>query len=116
MRRKPLFPPPVSATSHRRYRNKGRQPYSLLTVNGRLCLVRLRWHDEEEGSQVPADAWLDEAERTISEGVREMACRLNQGATSFQSAAENLARTAHLELNKESLRQLVEAEGKAALK
>jgi hypothetical protein len=87
-----------------------------LTVNGKLHLVRLRWHDAEEGSQSPADAWLDEAERTISEGVREMACRLNQGATSFQSATENLGRAAHIELNKETFRQLVEAEGKAALK
>jgi hypothetical protein len=59
---------------------------------------------------------LDEAEATISEGVREMACRLNQDATSFQKAAGNLSRTAHLDLNKESLRQLVEAEGKAALR
>lgn len=88
----------------------------MLTVNGRLRLLRQRWHDGEEGSQSPADAWLDEAERTISEGVREIACRLNQGATSFQSAASNLARAAHLDLNKETLRQLVEAEGKAAQK
>jgi len=59
---------------------------------------------------------LDEAEATISEGVREMACRLNQGATSFEVAAKNLCRTAHLEINKETLRQVVEAEGKAALR
>jgi uncharacterized protein UPF0236 len=116
MRRKPLFPPPVNATTNQRYRHKGRQPYSLLTINGRLHLVRTRWHDQEQGSATPADAWLDEAEATISEGVREMACRLNQDATSFQKAAGNLSRTAHLDLNKESLRQLVEAEGKAALR
>jgi hypothetical protein len=79
-------------------------------------LIRTRWHDREEGSETPADRWLDEAETTISEGVREMACRLNQDATSFQKAAENLARAAHLDLNKESLRQLVESEGKAALR
>jgi hypothetical protein len=79
-------------------------------------LVRTRWHDREEGSETPADRWLDEAEMTISEGVREMACRLNQGATSFQNATENLARAAHLDLNKESLRQLVENEGKVTLR
>src|SRR6266702_7981389 len=100
MRRKPLFPPPHSTTTNKRCRNKGRQPYSLLTINGRLHLVRLRWHASQEGSQSPADAWLDEAEATISQGVREMACRLNQDATSFQKAAENLARAAHVELNK----------------
>jgi len=45
-----------------------------------------------------------------------MACRLNQGATSFEVAAKNLCRTAHLEINKETLRQVVETEGKAALR
>ena len=79
-------------------------------------MVRIRWHDAEEGSDAPADRWLDEAEAAISEGVREMACRLNQDASSFQKAAENLARAAHLHLNKESLRRLVEGEGKAALR
>ena len=63
-----------------------------------------------------ADGWLDEAEATISEGVREMACRLNQGSCSFQKTAENLARAAHLSIGKETLRQLIEGEGKAVLK
>jgi hypothetical protein len=85
-------------------------------VNGRACLHRIRWHSVEEGSQTPTDRLLDEAERTISEGVREMACRLNRGATSFQQTAENLARAAHLTVSKETLRQLIEGEGKAVLK
>lgn len=58
------------------------------------------------------DRLLDEAEATISQGVREMACRLNQGATSFQQTAENLQRAAHLEVSKETLRELIESEGK----
>jgi hypothetical protein len=62
------------------------------------------------------DAVLDEAERAISEGVREMACRLNRGATSFQQTAENLARAAHLNVSKETLRKLIEEEGRAVLK
>lgn len=78
--------------------------------------MRTRWHDEHNGSETPLDAWLDEAEATISEGVREMACRLNQSATSFEKAAENLGRTAHLPINKETLRQVVEAEGKTVLR
>lgn len=94
-------------------RHKGRQPYSVLTVNGRIRLRRIRWHDSEEGSQTPVDAWLDEAESTISQGVREMACRLNQGSTSFQKTSENLARAAHIEISKEQLRQMIEAEGKS---
>ena len=59
---------------------------------------------------------LDEAERAISEGVREMACRLNRGSTSFAMTAANLARAAHLMVSKETLRKLIEAEGKAVLK
>ena len=59
---------------------------------------------------------LDEVEATISEGVREMACRLNQDAASFAKAAANLSRTAHVEVSKESLRQLVETEGASVLR
>ena len=84
----------------------------MLTVNGRIYVRRIRWHDTQEGSQTPTDALLDEAERAISEGVREMACRLNRGANSFQQTAENLKRAAHLEVSKETLRQLIEQEGR----
>jgi hypothetical protein len=87
-----------------------------VTVNGRLRLLRTRWHDPELGSETPSDAWLDEAEITISEGVREMACRLNQGATSFAAAADHLARAAHIELSRETLRQVVESEAKVVLR
>jgi hypothetical protein len=87
----------------------------MLTVNGRLHLQRVRWHDAQEGSQTPLDRVLDEAERAISEGVREMACRLNRGSTSFEQTSENLARTAHLEASKETLRQLIESEGRRVI-
>ena len=86
-----------------------------MTVNGRVHLRRIRWHDAQEGSQTPLDRVLDEAERAISEGVREMACRLNRGATSFQQTAENLARAAHLAVSKETVRQLIEQEGRSII-
>src|SRR5207245_132800 len=89
---------------------------SVLCVNGRVQLVRKRWHDPQDGSVAPADAWLDEAEASISEGVREMVCRVNQHAGSFQKAADDLGRTAHLQISKETLRQVVEAEGKTVLR
>jgi hypothetical protein len=54
------------------------------------------------------DRVLDEVKQAIREGVREMACRLNRTATSFQQASDNLARAAHLDIGKETLRQLVE--------
>ena len=107
------FPAPVNTTTGKRHRHKGRQEYSVLTINGRLRLLRTRWHDVQESSFTPADAWLDEAEATISAGVREMACRVNQNASSFLTAADMLARTAHIDLSKESLRKLVEGEGRA---
>jgi hypothetical protein len=88
----------------------------VLTVNGRMRLHRVRWHCKQEGSETPTDALLDEVEATISEGVREMACRLNQDASSFDRAASNLSRTAHIDVSKETVRQLVEEEGKAVLR
>jgi uncharacterized protein UPF0236 len=115
MRRKPLFPPPLSGATGRPLRHKGRQAYSLLTINSRVRLRRIRWHGSEEGSLTPVDRVLDEAERAISEGVREMACRLNRGATSFEQTSENLARAAHLNVSKETLRQLIEQEGRSVL-
>ena len=84
----------------------------MLTINGRLHLRRTRWHDPLAGSCTRGDAWLDEAEATISEGVREMCCRLNQGSTSFRQAAANLDRAAHIDISPETLRQVVEGEAK----
>jgi len=80
-----------------------------------MHLQRVRWHCSQAGSETLVDRLLDEAEATISEGVRELACRLAQGTTSFRTAAENLWRTAHIKVSKETLRQLVEAEGQRVL-
>ena len=56
---------------------------------------------------------LDEAEATVSQGTRELICRLNQSSASFRKTSENLKRAAQLESNAETIRQLVESEGKA---
>jgi hypothetical protein len=93
-------------------KNKGRQDYTILTVNGRVRLWRRRWHCSGQGTPTPLDAWVDLAEASISLGVREMACRLNGDGKNFDKAADNLARTAQVALSGESLRQLVETEGK----
>jgi hypothetical protein len=45
--------------------------------------------------------------------VRELACRLNLAARNFDKAADNLARAAQIRLGGESLRRLVEGEGRA---
>jgi hypothetical protein len=96
-------------------RNKGRQDFTVLTINGRVRLWRRRWHSPDEGSTAPMDAWLDAIEDTISLGVREMACRLNGDGKNFDKAAANLKRTAQVQLSGETLRVLVEAEGRRVL-
>lgn len=115
MRRKPLFPPPKDPATGQKKRNKGRQDFSVLTVNGRIRLRRTRWHSPGEGTTTPLDAFLDLAQRTISLGVREMACRLNGDGKNFDKAAANLERTAKVQLSGETLRKLVEAEGRRVL-
>jgi len=95
-------------------RHKGRQQLSLLSVNGRVRLRRVRWHEQAEGSQTPIDALLDRAAKTFSCGVREMVCRLNLCSSSFRKTAENLGRLASIAISGESVRQLVEYEGKQA--
>jgi hypothetical protein len=87
----------------------------VLTVNGRVRLRRTRWHCSEEGASTPTDVWLDEAEATISQGTRELICRLNQSSASFRKTSDNLKRAAQIESNPETIRQVVEAEGKAVL-
>ena len=93
--------------------SKGPEPFSVLTVNGRLVLARRRYFARDLGSQSPLDNWLDQAHASISHGVRELACRLNQAARSFEKATDNLARCAQLRLSRETLRQLVREAGQA---
>ena len=112
MRRKPLFPPPKDPSTGKTKHSKGRQDFTVLTINGRVRLWRRRWHSAGEGSTTPLDAWLDTVEGTISLGVRELACRLNGDGKNFDKAAVNLARTAQIKVSGETLRVLVEAEGK----
>lgn len=119
MRRKPLFPPPETVQADpvtrqpvtKRKRNKGRQKTSRLTINGRVHLCRRWWHAPQDGSDCPADRFLSPPTDGVSRGVREMACRENKDAASFDVAADNLARTAQVTMSGEKLRQVVEAEG-----
>ena len=84
----------------------------MLTVNGRIRVWRRWWHASQTGSVAPADDAMNRQGESIMPGVREMACRANQGATSFDKAAENLARTAQIALSGEQLRLVAEAEGR----
>jgi hypothetical protein len=84
----------------------------VLTINGRVQLQRRWWHASQTGSVAPADAIVDQRGESVTPGVREMACRENQSAPSFDKAAENLSRTAQIQMSGEQLRLLVEAEGR----
>jgi hypothetical protein len=114
MRRKPLFPP-VDPQTQRPKQDKGRDGHDLLTVNGRVRIRRKHYYSRSEGTTTPMDALLDAAEATVSVGVRELCARVGVEARSFARAAENLARTAQLQISRESLRQIVEGDGKLAL-
>jgi hypothetical protein len=116
MRRKPLFPPPKHPQTNKNLRHKGRQEYSVGTINGRVCLKRIRWHGDGVGSVAPLDVYLDKAEQTMSVGAREIACRLNGNGKNFDKTAENLARAAQIFTSGETLRVLIENEGKQVLK
>lgn len=86
------------------------------TINGRICLKRIRWHGDGVGSSTPVDLYLDKAEQTMSVGVREIACRLNGDGKNFDKTAENLGRAAQIFSSGETLRVLIENEGRQVLK
>ena len=123
MRRKPLFPPPLQTRTDpvtgqsrtARRKNKGRQSTHVLTVNGRVELRRRWWHSDQHGSTAPSDDLIDRRGQTVTAGVIEMAARLNNDGTSFDAAAENLARTAQVKMCGEQLRKLVIGAGTAVL-
>lgn len=81
-----------------------------------MHLKRIRWHGPGVGSSTPLDVYLDQAEQTISVGAREIACRLNGAGKNFDKTAENLARAAQIFTSGETLRVLVENEGRQVLK
>lgn len=84
----------------------------MLCIAGRVSLKRTWWYSPITGSDAPLDAWIMRDGSSVTAGVREMACRLNNDAASFEKAADNLARTAQIEMGTEQLRQVVEAEGR----
>jgi hypothetical protein len=88
---------------------------SRLTLLGRASLLRTRYYDPVGGSHVPVDELVDQTQQLITLGVVEVACRLAIDSGSFQRAAGNLLRTAGLSISEESLRRLVEQEGKLVL-
>ena len=73
--------------------------------------MRRWWHGDSTGSDAPLDAILHAEGSKTTPGVREMCCRLNIGSTAFERTAADIERTAQVELSRESVRQIVIAEG-----
>ena len=95
------------------WENKGRQPTSQLTVNGRVKLQRTVYWNAQRGPVAPWDELLGIRAQRYSPGVREMACRVCLHEA-FVPASQNLRRTAQLSLSDSALRVLAEREGRRA--
>lgn len=109
------FSPPQEKTTGRPLRNKGRQLRTVLCVCGRVQLRRTWWHSPESGSVAPLDDWIMRDGSSVTLGVREMACRLNNDAASFEKASDNLRRAAQIRMSAEQLRLVVEEEGRRVI-
>jgi hypothetical protein len=61
------------------------------------------------------DDLIDLAHQSVSLGAREMCCRIGIDSASFARAAANLGRVGQLTLSDQTLREVVESEGRAVL-
>lgn len=86
-----------------------------MTGNGVIQVRRHRYERPTGGTGVPVDDLLDVAGQSVSLATREMCCRLAVDSGSFKRAADNLKRVAQLPLSDETLRKVVESEGKAVV-
>ena len=96
--------------------NKGADECSSLSVNGWVVLRRRHYHSHASGSSTPSDDLLNALHDTFSLATRELSRELNRASGSFEMTAEHLKKAAQLPLSRESVRQIVEEDGKALLK
>lgn len=93
----------------------------MLTVNGAIHATRERYvicHRDDpqatvELAALPVVGDDPDCRSKVTCGVRELMCRVNLGATSFQAAAALLKQMAQVDSSAERLRQVIEREGKA---
>jgi len=95
------------------WKNKGAQPTSHQTVNGRMEFRRTVYWNPQVGTVVPLDELLGITADAYSAGVRELACRVSLNVA-FAPASQNLARLAQVRLSPSALRDVVEREGRRA--
>ncbi len=85
-----------------------------MTINGRVQIRRTVYWLSGKGTIVPVDTWLGIDQHRHSPGVREMCCR-EATSDSFRHAAEDLCRVGQIRLSHETVRSLVEDEGRRAV-
>lgn len=96
--------------------SRGLAVRSTLGCLGRVELRRRRFESPGGGgTHVPVDDLIDLAGAGVSLAAREMCCRAAVDSGSFARAAANLRRLAGLAVSDETLRQVVESEGRAVL-
>lgn len=86
-----------------------------MTLNGRVHLRRHHYHSKGDGTETPSDKLLDAMEQTISQGTRDLCVKINHDARGFMTVHENLKSAAQIDLSYETIRQVVESEGKLAV-
>lgn len=97
-----------------RWESKGRRGIEYLTVNGPIHVNRRVYWNRQKGSVTPADQWLGMSQSRYSVGVRQLCCR-EAAHNDFRTAAENLVYVGQLPISHETLRGLVEDEGRQVL-
>ena len=105
-----LFPPRGKEPGQR-WENKGRRSIEYLTVNGPVEVTRTVYWNRQRGSIAPVDDWLGMSRGRYSVGVRELCCR-EAADSDFRTAAEDLACVGQIDISHETVRQIVEAEGR----
>ena len=95
--------------------NKGASKRSTMTINGRVSMSRRHYHSKDGGTETPSDKLLDAMEQTISQATRDLCVKINHDARGFTTVHENLKSAAQIDLSKETIRQVVEADGKLAV-
>jgi Uncharacterised protein family (UPF0236) len=105
-----LFPPPPAAPGQT-WENKGSRSIQYLTVNGPVQITRTVYWNRQHGSVTPVDTWLGMNTGRYSVGVRQFCCR-EAAESDFRTAAEDLACVGQIVLSPETVRRIVEAEGR----
>jgi hypothetical protein len=80
-----------------------------------VALHRRHYHGQGEGTSTPSDDLLDAFHDTISLATRQLCNQLNRASRSFEMTAENLKKAAQLSLSRETVRQVLEGEGREVL-